>query len=440
MAMNELEPRLVVGKPNIMDKEGFLEDVEEILETRIFTNMGPFSVKLEREVCSFLNVKHSIAVSNASVGLAMALRALDLEPGSEVIVPAYTFIATAHAVTECGLKVVFCDCNPTSHLIDRRSISDKITPNTSAIVAVNLWGLACDVEDLQDLARENNVKLMFDSAHAFGAQASSGTFLGNFGDVEVFSMHATKLFNSFEGGLITTNDDALAESLKSLRNFGITGQDTVSSWGSNYKLSEIHAAFALRQLNKIDELVGVYQENAKTYTDELKAAAIPGIRNWNETYLKHRGCTHSYVCLEIKPEFPVKRDELINFLRSENIYTKRYFFPGLQCCDPYASDLQPKLPFTQRLCEEVIVLPTGTQVTKSHIQRTVSLIHTLALQRTTESLKMHSKPIEVDRSSLTERLMYLTKMKRDNDATSKRYEQDIQAIEHELKATGETVS
>jgi len=131
---------------------------------------------------------------------------------------------------------------------------------------------------------------------------------------------------------------------------------------------------------------------------------------------------------------------LINFLRSENIYTKRYFFPGLQCCEPYASDLQPKLPFTQRLCEEVIVLPTGTQVTKSNIQRIVSLIHTLALQRNTESFKPYSKPIEVDRSSLTERLMYLKKIKRDNDATSARYEQDIQAIEHVLKATGESVS
>jgi dTDP-4-amino-4,6-dideoxygalactose transaminase len=435
--MSDANLRLVVGKPNIMDKEGFLRDVEEILETRIFTNMGPFSVKLEREVCSFLNVKHCVAVSNATVGLAMALRVLDLEPGSEVIVPAYTFIATAHAVTECGLKVVFCDCNPTSHLIDRKSVSDKISCMTSAIVAVNLWGLACDVEDLQDLARENGLKLMFDSAHAFGARAPSGTFLGNFGDIEVFSMHATKLFNSFEGGLLTTNDDDLAVRLKSMRNFGITGQDTVSSWGSNYKLSEIHAAFALRQLNKIEELIEVYQENARIYTDELNTAEIQGLRNWNKTYVENQGCTHSYVCLEVTPEFPVDRDEVVNFLRSMNIYAKRYFFPGLQNCEPYSSDLQPELPVTEMLCKEVIVLPTGTLVTKSHIRHIVSLIQSLDLSLKTKSLELLRKPIEVDRSSLTERLMYLRKWKCENEANAASCERDIKAIEQELKGTRE---
>ncbi len=434
--MDEAHPRLVVGKPNIMDRDGFLRDVQEILDTRIFTNMGPFSLKLEQEVSSFLNVKHCLAVSNATVGLSMALRALNLRPGSEVIVPAYTFIATAHAVTECGLKVVFCDCNPTSHLVDRKSILDKITPNTSAIVAVNLWGLACDVEDLQELSRENGLRLVFDSAHAFGARASSGTFLGNFGDTEVFSMHATKLFNSFEGGLITTNDDALAERLRSIRNFGITGQDTISAWGSNYKLSEIHAAFALRQLFKVEELIKVYQDNAKAYTDELNAEQILGLRNWNEAYLEHNGCTHSYVCFEVKPEFPASRDDVINFLRSENIYTKRYFFPGLHFCEPYASEKQTDLPFTDTLCEQVIVLPTGTQVTRSHIQRTISLIRAFALRHTVETFELHDKPIEVDRSSLTERLKYLRKMKLENDVIAARYDQDIKAIELELKATG----
>jgi len=425
--------RLVVGKPNIMDKAGFLRDVEEILETRIFTNLGPFSKKLEREVCSLLDVKHCFAVSNATVGLAMAVRALNLEPGSEVIVPAYTFIATAHAVKECGLKVVFCDCNPRSHLIERKNILDKITPRTSAIVAVNLWGLACEVEDLQNLAQEKQLKLLFDSAHAFGARAPSGVFLGNFGDVEVFSMHATKLFNSFEGGLVTTNNDIVAKRLGSLRNFGITGQDTVSSWGSNYKLSEIHAAFAVRQIKKIEEVIAVYQENARTYTTELKAAGILGLRNWNETYLEHEGCTHSYICFEVTRDFPALRDEVINFLRTENIYSKRYFFPGLHRCEPYVSDFQPELPITERLCSEVIVLPTGTQVTRTDIQRTVNVIKRLSVQCFDVSLETHRKPIRVDRSSLTERLKYLKKMKCNNDVISAKYEEDIRAVEQELK-------
>jgi dTDP-4-amino-4,6-dideoxygalactose transaminase len=424
--------RLVVGKPNIVDKAGFLRDVEEILETRIFTNMGPFSQKLEKEVSSLLKVKHVFAVSNATVGLSMALRALDLPPGSEVIVPAYTFIATAHAVIECGLKVVFCDCSPTSHLVERENVLAKITTNTSAIIAVNLWGLACEVEDLQTLAHEHNLKLIFDSAHSFGAKTLSGDFLGNFGDAEVFSMHATKLFNSFEGGLVTTNDDDLAERLKGIRNFGITGQDTVSGWGSNYKLSEVHACFALRQLSKIEEVIDIYRENAKTYTSELIKAGLHGLRNWNATFLEHEGCTHSYICLEVTQEFPVQRDAVMNFLRTKNIYSKRYFYPGLQHCQPYASDFQPALPVTEKLCQEVLVLPTGTQVTKLDIKRIVDLLCSLASQLVDRPSQMHSASISVDQSFLTERIMYLKTKKRESEELSAKYELDIEDIKQQM--------
>ena len=437
MQLNEsAPPRLVVSKPNIMDREGFLRDVDEILDTRIFTNLGPFTAKLEATVCSYLNVKHAFAVSNASVGLAMMLRALELRAGGEVILPAYTFIATAHAVIECGLKPIFCDCDPESHLIGVKEVSACFSPSTVAVLAVNLWGLACDVEGLRSFAEENHISLLYDSAHSFGARAPCGTFLGNFGEAEVFSMHATKLFNSFEGGLITTNSDLIAKRLAPMRNFGITGQDQVSCWGSNYKLSEVHAAFALRQLCNIEKLVDLYKENAKTYTKLLDEHCVPGIRNWNKSFLSHEGCTHAYVCFEIQQNFPLTRDEVIARLRDNNVFAKRYFFPGLHKCQPYARSLTDlKIPVTEKLCEEVLVLPTGSTVKESDIERVVNLLKKFA--KSSPSINRHvngntEHEISVDFSHLQEKISYLRDLKCKYEDLAASCESDLSFLEGRL--------
>jgi len=432
MQAHEDKPdRLVIGKPNIMDREGFLRDVNEILDTRIFTNLGPFATKLEAAVCSYLNVKHAFTVSNASVGLAIALRAMQLREGGEVILPAYTFIATAHAVIECGLKPVFCDCDPQSHLIGVKEVSACFSPDTVAILAVNLWGLACDVEGLQALADEKHISLLYDSAHSFGARARCGRYLGSFGDAEVFSMHATKLFNSFEGGLITTNSDMIAKRVAPMRNFGITGQDQISGWGSNYKLSEVHAAFALRQLKNIEKLVAFYKENAKLYTRLLDEDPIPGIRNWNKHFLSHEGCTHSYVCLEIENEFPLSRDEVVACLREKFIFAKRYFFPGLHKCQPYSrthKDLE--LPVTEKLCEKVLLLPTGSSVTSANIERVINSLREFshsqrrACHDTTE--------ICIDSSHVVEKIKYKTDLKHKYEEMAKSCEEDIRFLKSQV--------
>ena len=430
--------RLVIGKPNIMDREGFIRDVNEILDTRIFTNLGPFATKLEAMVCSHLNVKHAFAVSNASVGLAMVLRAMEFRAGGEVILPAYTFIATAHAVIECGLKPIFCDCDPHSHLIGVKEVSACFSPNTVAILAVNLWGLACDVQGLQSFADEKHISLVYDSAHSFGARASCGRFLGNFGDAEVFSMHATKLFNSFEGGLITTNIDSIAKRLVPMRNFGITGQDQVSCWGSNYKLSEVHAAFALRQLCNIVKLVECYRENAKLYTRLLNEDSVPGIRNWNEHFLDREGCTHSYFCLEVQPNFPLTRDEVIARLRENNIFAKRYFFPGLHKCQPYARTHEGlTLPVTEKLCAEVVVLPTGSTVTQADIERVVNLLKEFSKSPRQQNMNTDSE-ISIDSSHISEKLRYMRDLKHRYEELIKSCEQDICFLQARLpKIQGE---
>ena len=429
--------RLVVGKPNIMDREGFLRDVEEILETRIFTNLGPFTVKLENLVRSKLQVKHAIAVSNASVGLAMALRAAELTTGGEVILPSYTFIATAHAVIECGLKPVFCDCDSTTHLLRPDEIIKHITEDTVAIMAVNLWGLGCDVEGIEEIARRHRLSVIYDSAHSFGTRIHNGTPIGNFGDAEVFSLHATKLFNSFEGGIITTNNDAMAERLLPMRNFGITGQDEVSSWGSNYKLSEIHAAFAVRQLFHIDETIQIYRRNAELYSKLLEEHKIEGISCWNARFLNHQGCTHAYVCFEVDGNCSLSRDALVAMLRERNIYAKRYFFPGIHKCQPYVRlKTSTKLPSTEQLCREVLILPTGTSVLPADIEFIVSLIAKLTKECGVESKQLKVvEDISMDFSHLDERRRYLTELRQKYRTLMLACEDDLHDLEARMSST-----
>lgn len=412
-----------------MDREGFLRDVNEILDTGIFTNLGPYVSKLEAAVCQHLHVKYTLAVSNATVGLAMVLRALDLPPGGEVILPAYTFIATAHAVHECGLKPVFCDCDPCSHLVGVKQVSACLTSSTVAILAVNLWGLSCDMQGLETFARYQNLHLLFDSAHSFGAKSFCGRFLGNFGTAEVFSLHATKLFNSFEGGLITTNDEGVAKKLAPLRNFGITGQDTVSCWGSNYKMSEMHAAFALRQLQNIEQLIHKYRYNARIYTEKIHEKNIKGLRIWNEDYLCEPGCTHSYVCLEVSETFPYTRDEVVNLLRNENIYAKRYFWPGLHRCEPYKTDFGDlTLPVTHKLCDQVLILPTGTHITAADIERVIALL--AELYRNTEGRdKEVATDVSVDTSYLQEKVAHTKALKAKYEKLASECEKDLRVLE-----------
>lgn len=364
---------LVVGKPVSIDTEGFLQDVEEICAGGIFTNNGPFSTKLERRIQDYLGVKYAVNVSNATKGLELVLRALRLPKSGTVLIPSYTFIATAHAVIEAGLQPVFCDVDLETHLLTPDLIEDKFDENTVAIIAVNLWGLTCS-DSLVDFSRQKRVPIIFDSAHAFGAKDDEGKLIGGSGIAHVFSMHATKLFNSFEGGCITTNDVELAKRLKSMRNFGISDQEEVTSWGTNAKMSEIHAAFALRQLDSIDQTKLIFREHALTYKKELHKHNITGVKLWNENFM-NSGSTHSYICVRVQKDAPVTRDQLLHFLKEKRIHAKRYFFPGVHKTPFYAAEYGTvSLPNTEILNSEILALPTGRSVHARDIERVVSTI------------------------------------------------------------------
>src|SRR5215813_5840173 len=215
---------LYVGRPNIGDHQRFLERVNDLLGRRWLTNNGPYVQEFEKRVADYVGVRHCITMCNATIALEIAIRALNLT--GEVIVPSFTFVATPHALQWQEITPVFCDIDPRTHSLDPRQVERMITPRTTGIIGVHLWGQACDTDALEEIASRRNLTLMYDASHAFRC-SHNGKMIGNFGRAEVFSFHATKFFNTFEGGAIVTNDDDLATRVKLMKNFGFAGFDNV---------------------------------------------------------------------------------------------------------------------------------------------------------------------------------------------------------------------
>lgn len=362
---------LHVGRPNIGNRQKFATRVADILDRRWLTNGGQYVKELEQRIAELVGVKHCIAMCNATVALEIAIRALGLT--GEVIVPSFTFIATAHALQWQQIVPVFCDIDPATHNIDPRRVEELITPRTSGIIGVHLWGRACDTEALSEIAQRNNFRLLFDAAHAF-ACSHEGRMIGGFGDAEVFSFHATKFFNTFEGGAVTTNDDELATKIRLMKNFGFSGYDQVTYIGTNGKMSEISAAMGLTSLESLADFIQTNRQNYQQYQDGL--AGVDEIRVM--TFDEQEKCNYQYLVMEIdETRAGISRDELAEILHAENVIARRYFYPGCHQMEPYRSyypDAGRKLPLTERLVERVITLPTGTAVSSQQISDICELI------------------------------------------------------------------
>ncbi len=367
-----LERKLHVGQPNMGDRSYFMKRVEAILDSRWFTNNGACVQELEAELCRYLGVKHCITVASATVGLEIAIRALQME--GEVIVPSMTFVATAHALQWQRVKPVFCDVDEATHVLDPLEVRRLITPQTTGIIGVHLWGHGCPVGELQEIADEHGLKLLFDAAHAFGC-THGGQMIGGFGNAEVFSFHATKFFNTFEGGAITTNDDKLARKFRSMANFGITGVDEVSYVGTNGKMSEISAAMGLTSLRAMDGFMSANHANHAAYRRRL--VDMPGML-LREGPPEERS-NHQYVVVEYEPAFPdgPSRDDLLAALWAENVMARKYFWPGCHRMEPYRTlyaDTPMRLARTEALADKLLILPTGTGVSVSDVDTICDLL------------------------------------------------------------------
>ena len=367
------EQQLHVGRPNIGNREAFLKFAEEIFDRGWLTNNGPLVQELERRVASHHNVRHCVAMCNGTVALEIAIRALGLE--GEVIVPSYTFIATAHALHWQAITPVFADIDPATHNLDPVAVRRMITPRTTGIIGVHLWGRGAPVDELQSIADEHGLKLMFDAAHAFGC-SYKGQMIGSFGACEVLSFHATKFFNTFEGGAVLTNDDELAEAMRLMRNFGFSGFDNVIHPGTNGKMIEVAAAMGLVNLEAVDDMIEANRRNHQCYQEVL--SHLPGISLLRYDETEHNN--YQYVVMEVSESCPVARDRIIEALHAENIRARRYFWPGCHKMRPYR-DLYPHagllLPNTQKVAERVVVLPTGTTMNREMISDVAAVIRVL---------------------------------------------------------------
>lgn len=329
--------------------------VKDILDRRVFTNDGPVVRQLEATICELVDVPYCIAVSNGTQALELSLQAMQLK--GEVIVPSLTFIATVSAIVRSGLTPVFCDVDPDTGLLSTQHLSRLISRETAAVLPVNLFGNVCRIDDICEITFPAGVPVLFDSAQAFAAKYKD-VRCGGFGNAETFSLHATKFINGFEGGLITTRNHQLAAKLQKLRNFGFNDEDELEEIGTNAKLSEIHAAMALANLEQLDEILAVNHRNLETYK-----ALLPHPFKILEASL-NPGSNHQYIPVLAPPGI---RDAVVDCLRADGIAARKYFSP-CHLMTPYRNP-PVILPATEALAMRLFCLPTGELVGSETIEK-----------------------------------------------------------------------
>lgn len=352
-----MSKKYYVGKPNILDRNKFLERVNTILDSGILTNNGPFVQELEDKFRKYTKTKYAIAVANATLGLELVLNSL---PAGEVIVPTFTFIATVHAITRAGHYPVFVDIQDDC-LVNPEHIEAAITPKTVAILPVNLFGNICDPATYDYFQDCYSVPVIFDSAHSVGCKT------GDNGLAEVFSLHATKLCNGFEGGIITTNDSNLAIKLRQYRNFGYVGpipdpEGEIVELGTNAKLSEIHAAAALTNFEQLSTIIAHNKYIWSCYQSFLPEDV--GLLTPNP----YESSNFSYIVCKHK-----KRDEVVSYLHKSDIFARKYF---KHLCHSVYND-NTNCPIAEDLASSVFCLPTGLDITIDDVKNICARIRSI---------------------------------------------------------------
>lgn len=363
-----------VGRPNIGDRDRFLHRINQVFDNQWLTNMGPLMYEFEERIAELAGVEHCVAVNNATAGLHMVLRGCP--PGSEVIVPSLSFVATAHVVRWMGLRPRFCDVDPATGLLDPALVEAAITDQTSAIIGVHLWGQPCDVDALARVADRHGLRLFYDAAHAVGC-TSGDRPLGGFGDAEVFSFHATKVVNSFEGGAVLTRDGDLAHRLRAMRNFGFGPSGAVELVGTNAKMSEASAAMGLTSLETLGETIRHNRILRDAYRRCLADVPGVGVLRYDPA---NRNNFH-YLIVEVDPDITgLHRDVLLDVLRAEKVMAQPYFSPAIHQTSPYRGSAHRLLPHTEALCARVLALPTGRTVSVEDVETVCDIIRVAATQ------------------------------------------------------------
>ncbi len=362
---------LHVGRPNLGNRKKFLGRVNDILDRRWLSNGGPYVREFEGRVAEEAGTRHCVAMSSGTTALEIAIRGLGLS--GEVILPSFTFVATAHALQWQEITPVFCDINPETWTLDPGKVEELITPRTTGILGVHLWGNSCAADALQEIADRRHLKLLFDAAHAFGS-THEGRSIGQLGNASVFSFHPTKFIGALEGGAVVTDDDHLAAKLRLMKNFGFAGYDEVVYLGTNGKMNEVSAAMGLTNL---EEMAGFLRQNRKLfacYQENLSSLEGVSLRE----YPAGESGNFQSVILDVdEKKAGISRDELLQILHAENILARRYFYPGCHRMEPYRSlfpEVGGRLPETEKVSLRVLCLPTGTALKTRDVEKVCEVV------------------------------------------------------------------
>jgi dTDP-4-amino-4,6-dideoxygalactose transaminase len=365
-----MKSAIYVTQPFMPPIEEYMEYLNAIWENKWLTNAGPFHEKLEEELCKFLGVKHLSLFANGTLALITAMQALHIS--GEVITTPYSFVATTHSLWWNNIKPVFVDIDPVFGNINPDCIEAAITPQTTAIMPVHVYGNPCENEKIEKIADIYKLKVIYDAAHAFNVKKEGHSIL-NWGDLSILSFHPTKVYNTFEGGAIICNDAETKRRIDDLKNFGIHDEVTVVAPGINAKMNEIQAAFGLLQLRYVDSLIAKRKEITETYRDSLNE--VKGLRCLNDM----RGVNHNYSYFPtfVSEDYSISRDELYNRLKAEGIYTRRYFYPLISEFSTYKglpSARSENLPVATKTAIEVLCLPIYPELKLSDVERICKII------------------------------------------------------------------
>ena len=372
---------IYVTKPFLPPLQDFIPYLEQIWDSGVLTNNGLFHQQLEQALCEYLGVKYISIFCNGTIALVTALKALRIS--GDVITTPYSFVATAHALRWNNITPVFVDIDPKTMNIDPARIESAITPETTAILPVHCYGNPCEVDAIDEIAANYNLKVIYDAAHAFGVNCHCGSILTH-GELSVLSFHATKVFNTFEGGAIVCSDERTKRQIDHLKNFGFVNETTVVATGINGKMNELQAAMGLLQLDGIDDAIEARAKIAKRYRKIL--TDVPGI-----TCVPDAGqirANHSYLPILVGDEYPLSRDELYYSLHESRIYGRRYFYPlisGLPMYRNLQGAQRDNLPNANIAAGQIICLPIYPGLSVSDVKRVCYEIARLGTTNTNDA-------------------------------------------------------
>ena len=363
-----MNDRINVTCSSMPSYEEYCEVIKTIFDSRWLTNMGPLHEEFSKKVSGYLGAENTALFTNGHLALCCAIKALGL--AGEVITTPFTFASTTHAIVDCGLTPVFCDIEPESYTIDVDKIEDLITDKTSAIMPVHVYGNVCDVEKIEKIAKKHNLKVIYDAAHVFGVELD-GKGVGTFGDVSMFSFHATKVFNTIEGGGLVYKDESLKEKLDSFRNFGMTSPESIDYVGTNAKMNEFQAAMGICNLRYVDKEIqkrAKVEDRYRTRLGEVKGLKLCPVQ-------KNVKQNHAYFPVVFDAEvFGKNRDQVAEELKKENIFARKYFYPLTNEFSCYKGKFKGETPIAKQIAENVLTLPMYADLSIENVDRICDII------------------------------------------------------------------